>query len=129
MSKNDFPAAVAKRLKSRSGGVCEGCGEHPATQAHHRQYKSRGGRGVIENAIHLCGSGNHSGCHGDAHTDEGEAIGWSIRSGYDPLEVPAQIVVNGRTVYVRFTADGGREVIPDADAIEYLELIHARRAA
>ena len=129
MRKNEFPAAVLKLLKARSGKVCEGCGERPAAQAHHRQYKSRGGHGVIENALHLCGSGNHSGCHGDAHTEEAEALGWSIRSGFDPLEVPAQIVLNGRRVYVRFTADGGREVIPDADAIEYLELIHAREVA
>jgi hypothetical protein len=124
-----FPASELALMTKRSRGICEGCGLVKATEAHHRQYRSRGGPDVAENGLHLCGWGNHTGCHGIAHTAEGEARGWSIRSGYNPVEVPARIILEGRQVYVRFTADGGREVIPDADAIEYLELIHARRAA
>jgi len=53
-------------------------------QIHHRRYKSRGGGHEVSNLIHLCGSGNHTGCHGTAHTGEGETRGWSIESGVAP---------------------------------------------
>ena len=134
MSKQ-IPPATRKVLHERSGGVCEGCGLRRATDAHHRQYRSRGGSHAVSNLLALCGGagglpgGNYTGCHGISHTAEGEARGWSIRSGYNPAEVPAQIVLDGLRVYVHLTADGGHEVIPDADAIEYLELIHAREGA
>jgi hypothetical protein len=123
-----FPPSELKLIKQRSRGICEGCGLAPATQAHHRQYRSRGGADIAQNALHLCGSGNHTGCHGKAH-NEGEPIGWSIRSGFDPLLVPALIVVDFTSRWVRFIADGEREIVPPADAIESLQLIHARRAA
>lgn len=72
-------AAVADRAE----GVCEGCGQRAAIQMHHRLYRSRGGKHEIENLLHLCLE-----CHGVAHTLIGEHLGWSVRSGNDPADVP-----------------------------------------
>jgi hypothetical protein len=74
--------AAYETAAHRSGGFCEGCGGQ-ATQMHHRLYRSRGGEDEPQNLLHLCVS-----CHGRAHTGEGERLGWSVRSGFDPGEVP-----------------------------------------
>lgn len=91
-----WPAKVARAIESRSGGLCEGCGEAPATEKHHRKYKSRGGKDVLSNALHLCGWGNHSGCHGRAHSDD-PPEGWSVHSWEEPRLEPVRLHV-GRVV-------------------------------
>ncbi len=127
---SDFPAGVERIIKARSGGICEGCGNAPAREMHHCQYRSRLGPSVAGNALHLCGWGNHTGCHGKAHDGaKAEAIGWSIRSRHDPLLVPKLVFIHGLPQWVRFDNDGGHEVVHEADAIEYLHLIGARKAA
>lgn len=61
----------------------------PASEVHHRQFRSRGGSHAVSNLLHLCGWGNHTDCHGDAHDGlVGELRGWSVRSGFDPATVP-----------------------------------------
>lgn len=81
-------------VEVRSGGICEGCSARPATDIHHRQYRSRGGSHALDNLLHLCGGeagmagGNHSGCHGKAHTKAGHELGWSVHSWDDPAHVP-----------------------------------------
>lgn len=53
---------------------------------HHRKFRSRGGKDEVVNILHLCGWGNHTGCHGVAHSGErGEQLGWALPSG-DLLE-------------------------------------------
>lgn len=77
---SNVPASTVKKVKDRSGGVCEGCGDRPAQEIHHRKYRSRGGSHDVSNLLHLCGWGNHTGCHGRAHgTDIPE--GWALPSG------------------------------------------------
>jgi 5-methylcytosine-specific restriction endonuclease McrA len=83
-----IPAKTRRMVELRSDSLCEGCGERPATEIHHRQYRSRGGSHGLENLIHLCGSGNHSGCHGTAHSAEGHELGWSVHSWDDPRDEP-----------------------------------------
>lgn len=83
-----WPLAVRRAAWERCGGVCEWCGHARATQLHHRLYRSRGGLGLLVNAAALCGSGNHTGCHGRAHSKAGEDAGWSVRVGQDPAVVP-----------------------------------------
>lgn len=78
-----MPPAHPEKVRQRSGGMCEaGCGK-PASEIHHRRFLSRGGRHNLANLWALCGGeggmvgGNHSGCHGRAHSGaalEGEAI-------------------------------------------------------
>lgn len=122
MSANDFPPAVLRALKRRSGGVCEHCGVSEAREAHHRQFKSRGGAGVLSNALHLCGWGNHTGCHGTAHNGlTGERYGLAIRSGHNPQEVPFFRLFDG--TWWRLDDDGNREAVHPADAVEYMTLI------
>jgi len=91
-----WPKKIADAIEERSGGVCEGCRKRPATDKHHRKYKSRGGKDELINALHLCGGanglpgGNHSGCHGIAHSKRGHELGWSVNSWDDPAEIPVQ---------------------------------------
>lgn len=81
----NIPAKNRRLVEQRSGGVCESCGDKPASDVHHRKYLSRGGSHDVHNLIHLCGGafgmtgGNHSGCHGRAHKT-GEREGLAIRS-------------------------------------------------
>ena len=75
-----IPAANVKSVKDRSGGICEGCGTNTATEIHHRKYRSRGGGHEVSNLLHLCGWGNHTGCHGKAHGAQAPE-GWSVPSG------------------------------------------------
>ncbi len=124
-----FSAATIKALKHRSGGLCEGCGQAEATEAHHCQYRSRMGPNALGNALHLCGWGNHTGCHGIAHSgSRGEELGWAIRSGHNPLFVPKLVVIKGVQCWVRFDDHGGHETVHELDALEYLALIGARKA-
>jgi hypothetical protein len=123
MSDSDFTAAVLRDIKKRSQGLCEGCGLNPATEAHHRQYKSRGGKGTLSNALHLCGWGNHTGCHGIAHTPIGEQMGWSVRSGHDPAIVPVFRKFDG--TWWRNHEGAEPEQLNPIDAVEYMQLIGA----
>lgn len=100
-----IPKRVRLLVAERSGGICEGCGQAPATEMHHRQYKSRGGKDTPDNLLHLCGWGNHTGCHGKAHQGGGEARGWSVHSWDKPLNVPFQ---DGSGTWWFLLADGTR---------------------
>lgn len=92
------------RVKERSAGLCEICGERQATETHHRLPRSHGGPDSVENLIRVCGWGNHTGCHGKAHSDSLRyANGWAVRSGYDPALLP--VVYRGQLTIL--TADGG----------------------
>lgn len=80
-----------EKLKARSLGICELCGAAPATNFHHRKNRSQLGKDNLANAMHLCGSGT-TGCHGmvTEHPADAYAYGWSVRSGFDPAEVPVK---------------------------------------
>lgn len=87
-SAKDIPQSVRELVRDRSGGICEVCHVHPATDQHHRKYRSRQGTHVVENLIDICGPGNAFGCHGDAHGPE-PLEGVSINSWIaDPADVP-----------------------------------------
>lgn len=75
-------------MRARSGGRCEGCGTVARLEAHHCQFRSRGGQGGAGNGLLLCGFGNSSGCHGIAHSGEGARRGWAVATGADPEQVP-----------------------------------------
>lgn len=105
-----WPAKVKRLIEARSGGVCEGCGKRPATEMHHRKYKSRGGRDEVANALAVCGFGNNAGagCHGEAHSDPERTIhGWSVNSWDDPATRP----VLYRGVWVFLLPGGGVEEV------------------
>jgi hypothetical protein len=80
--------AAYEAVAARSGGVCEACGVARAEAMHHRLYRSRLGQDTVENILHVCGRGNKDGCHGIAHTLQGEQRGLSVRSGTDPAVIP-----------------------------------------
>lgn len=105
-----IPAKVLRAVQERSGGVCEGCGRRPAMEMHHRQYRSRGGRHEVVNLLHLCGSGNHTGCHGTAHTAMGAEAGWSVHSWATPAEVPVNYRLAGLALLTENVTDEHRGV-------------------
>ena len=101
-----WPARVARQIEERSGGICEGCGNAPATEKHHRKFKSRGGKDTVDNGLDLCGWGNHTGCHGEAHSGAAAVVeGWSVNSWDDPRHRP--VLYRGRFVFL--LPDGGIE--------------------
>ena len=91
-----FPERVKKLVRQRSGGICEGCGTALATEFHHRKYKSRGGKDTTANCLHLCGWGNHTGCHGLAHSAN-PPEGWAVHSWDIPTIAPAALA-RGRVI-------------------------------
>ena len=105
-----IPKPVVDLVEARSGGVCEGCGRAPATEKHHRKYRSRGGKDTVDNLLHLCGWGNHTGCHGIAHTAHGHQLGWAVNSWADPFMEPYTDSM-GREWWLN--ADGTREPARD----------------
>lgn len=90
-----------KLLRARSGGLCEVCQREPATDAHHRQNRSQGGRWEITNLLHLCRREHQ-------HITVSPAVsyerGWSVRSTDDPAAVPVFLAEHG---WVYLTATGG----------------------
>lgn len=102
-----IPTKTRRLVEERSGSLCEGCGEREATELHHRKYRSRGGGHEVSNLIHLCGWGNHTGCHGTAHSAEGHELGWSVNSWDDP----AHKAVLYRGVMRWLTPDGRAEPV------------------
>lgn len=102
------PKRVERVVRERSAGHCEGCGLNRPTQLHHRRYRSRGGKHTVSNLLALCGSGNHTGCHGRAHSGEGQELGWSVESGPTATsEYEVTLALHGR---VRLVDDGA--VVP-----------------
>ncbi|WP_025158882.1 HNH endonuclease [Leifsonia aquatica] len=90
-------------VKFRSLGMCEICGKARATETHHRLHRSHGGLDIIQNLLHVCGWGNHTGCHGDAHSrSDRYDNGWAVRTGNDPALRP--VLYRGRLRML--TADG-----------------------
>lgn len=97
-----------EKVAERSFGLCEVCGVRQATETHHRLHRSHGGLDTVENLIRVCGWGNHSGCHGKAHSDSDRYTqGWAVRTGYDPATVA--LTYRGQLCWL--TADGGIEAV------------------
>lgn len=93
-----------ERVKERSFGMCEICGKARAKEIHHRLHRSHGTLDTVENLLHVCGTGNHTGCHGKAHSDSARySNGWSVRSAFDPALMP--VLYRGRLTIL--TAEGG----------------------
>jgi hypothetical protein len=113
-----IPPGNRRIVMERCGGLCEGCGKRPVTDLHHRKYKSRGGGHEVSNLLGLCGGagglsgGNHSGCHGVAHSAEGGELGWSCNSWENPKHRP--VLYRGTLMWL---VDDGRVVDVKPDPI------------
>jgi 5-methylcytosine-specific restriction protein A len=98
-----------RAVEARDGGKCLKClGE--ATDVHHRLVKGMGGTKRAEvhglaNLVCLCRS-----CHNHIHShpEESYALGFLVRSGYNPADVPVRVLQRGR---LKLNDDGstGRE--------------------
>lgn len=78
-----IPAGVRRAVLARADGRCERCGLYTdALELHHRKFRGRGGKHTMENLAALCGWGNHTGCHGFAHSEDPAAYaeGWAVHS-------------------------------------------------
>lgn len=101
----DIPHTIRAAVLNRANGRCEWCGRWTqGLNLHHRLFRSRRIRldgGSIhdgDNLVALCGSGNHTGCHGKAHGaieggyDAAVAAGMTIPSGGSPAATPIRSV-------------------------------------
>lgn len=81
-------------VEERDLGRCQRCGGR-GTEVHHRRGKSVKGvhRDCPCNLILLCGRGNHTGCHGWAHSNPEDARGSGLIVSRYVLE-PASIPLN-----------------------------------
>lgn len=114
-----IPAKVRALVLDRAGGRCEGCGGYAELELHHRQYRSRGGKHSAENIVALCGWGNHTGCHGIAHSGRrGTQLGWAVASWNDPAVVPVKF----HQGWVVLRSDGSAHPMPEPFALELLAL-------
>ena len=105
MAGADFTALAQRIMRARSGGCCEGCGRpNMRLEAHHVQFRSRGGEGGAGNGLLLCGWGNASGCHGAAHTAAGIEKGWAVGTTGAPEQVARFAARFGGLVFM--TDDG-----------------------
>lgn len=84
---DQIPARSRALVLARAGGRCEVCGIDAPLELHHRRYRSRGGHHRPSNLVAVCGWGNHSGCHGWAHTAALAGVwGVSLHSWQEPNE-------------------------------------------
>jgi hypothetical protein len=101
-------AAGRRKIRSRSGGMCEvqivGVCLGRAHSAHHRKNRSQGGTWSPLNLLDTCGDGTR-GCHGyiTEHPTLAVENGWTVRGAADPAAVP----VLRRGVWVRLDDEGG----------------------
>lgn len=99
-----IPRIVRAAVMARADGKCEICGIGARLEVHHRLARSHGGKHEVENLLALCGWGNHTGCHGKAHSDSLRYVhGWAVRTGYDPGAV--LVLYRGKLCWL--LADGG----------------------
>ena len=75
--KSQVPPEIRDAVTARSGGLCEwpSC-PNPATDLHHKQMRSQGGKHTVDNLAHLC-----RGCHDRIHANPAQSYeaGWLIR--------------------------------------------------
>jgi hypothetical protein len=121
-----IPAPIRKVVRERADGNCERCGRAARLELHHRQFLSRGGEHTVENIVALCGRGNHSGCHGWAHTEgiKATAAGYQIPSKGNPVDVPIKT-----TLGWWFRLGERRQVMNENNAIEYMVFVGQIRTA
>lgn len=113
-----IPARVREIVHVRSSGRCEVCGIGGPVELHHRKFRSRGGEHTAQNLVALCGWGNHTGCHGNAHSgSRAVALGWSVNSWNRPESLPVRMF-DGWFLLV----GGIREPIRDDEAAELRKL-------
>jgi hypothetical protein len=99
----DFPKSTVALIYARTQGYCEKCGNYMRQEEmnpHHRQLKSQGGKGVVENGL-----GIHHECHRWVHDNPADSYkyGWMIPNGDTPLMLPVLLPSN---IYARLTNDG-----------------------
>lgn len=105
-----MPQAVADKVISRAGGMCEanvgvaGCTRR-CDHLHHRQFRSRGGKDTPENLIGVCYR-----CHEWIHQNSGtgaKARGLAVSRYANPALVP----VVRRSQLVQLDTAGGYSVL------------------
>lgn len=99
--------AARKTVKSRSLGICELHGGHPATDMHHRLNRSQGGLWSPENLLHICRASH---AHITTNPAAAREQGWAVPSTRKPADVPAWLAGHG---YVFLLPTGDIELVED----------------
>lgn len=102
-------------VKKRSGGFCEirmiGC-FGPATDWHHRQLRSQGGKWEARNGLHACRFCHEAVTNTRGHRAEYERNGWLVRSHLDPAAVDVLMWHQGRQDWFLLMEDGSVQLAP-----------------
>ena len=126
---------IRREVITRDKQTCQWCGrwvdvESGAYSLQHRRARGMGGSKRIDtdlpcNLVTMCGSGT-TGCHGliESHRDVARERGFTLRDRDKPELVP---VLDHIGQWARLDALGGRELISDIDAVEYMLLIGAHQ--
>ena len=101
-----IPKQVRAAVLNRAEGICEWCGMHLDVELHHRRFRSRGGKHTVQNIVAVCGWGNHTGCHGKAHTTPTEAARGFAVSQYDRRDESQIPIRLARWGWVTLNPDG-----------------------
>lgn len=95
-------AATEALVAERSGGMCEICGQEPATEHHHRVPRGMGG--TDDPRVNLASSLLHVGrpCHEYAEQHRAEALiaGWLVSRYSDPAATAVLIERGSRWTYL-----------------------------
>jgi hypothetical protein len=104
MTVADWPEEKAKAaIRERSGGICEITGT-VAGDASHRMASGRGGPWNPVNLIHMSRAA-HALCHG--FPTRAHELGWFVRTGADPREVPVWLLTPYPGWWLLVDADDG----------------------
>ncbi len=116
------PTAARKLIARRSGQVCELCGRRRATNVQHRKPTGQGGDWFLSNTLHVCGSGNAVGCHGEIHQHPSRAYanGWSVREALEPADIPALLMTDYGHQFVWLRDDGEKYLVDLATPVRAL---------
>lgn len=101
---------------ARSHGICEKCSSSRATDWHHRQNRSQGGKWTPSNGLHLCTL-----CHRfiTENPDDAYSHGWSVRGSMNPAHMPAYLATSSGRVWM-YLHDDGTASLADTSGLEAL---------
>lgn len=95
MKATQLPTSTRNMLFLRNAGLCERCGQKPATEAHHRKPRGMGGtmltdKHQLSNLLALC-SEHHAWIEAERNKARMLVHGWLVDQHQDPRQVPALI--------------------------------------
>jgi hypothetical protein len=128
-------AKVRREVIARDKQTCQWCGRWVDVESgwyslQHRRARGMGGTKRIDtdlacNLVLVCGTGTTE-CHGEIESHRERAVerGFNVADRHNPALVP---LLDYSDQWLRMDALGGRELLSDIDAVEYMVLVGAHQ--